>query len=264
MRKKITIFTLLAKKGKEPITSITAYDYTSARILDSAGVDFILVGDSLGMVMQGMPNTVSVTVADMIYHGKIVRRGVQYAFMAVDMPFGSYASLGEGLANCITVAKETGADAVKVEGAAPVTLELISRLLAAGVCVVGHIGLQPQHINVMGGFRVQRFSNVNKLLDEAKALEKAGAKLLVLEGMENECAGKITESIAIPTIGIGAGVQCDGQVLVYHDMFGLYSEITPKFVKTYADAGGIIKVAAEQYIEEVKLKKFPSDKYSYK
>ncbi len=264
MRKKITIATLLAKKNKEPITCITAYDYTSAQILDSAGVEFILVGDSLGMVVQGRSNTVPVTVDEMIYHGKMVRRGVQYAFMAVDMPFGSYASLEEGLANCIKVAKETGTDAVKVEGADPVTLELVRRLTAAGVCVVGHIGLQPQQINVMGGFRVQTAAQTARLVEEAKGLEKAGVKLIVLEGMESVCAGKVTESITIPTVGIGAGVLCDGQVLVYHDIFGLYSDMTPKFVKKYADAGGVIKSAAEKYIEEVKLKKFPSDEYSYK
>ncbi|MDR0453841.1 MAG: 3-methyl-2-oxobutanoate hydroxymethyltransferase [Deferribacteraceae bacterium] len=263
MRKKVTISTLLDKKGKEAITSVTAYDYTSAQILDSAGIDFILVGDSLGMVMQGMPNTVSVTVDEMIYHGKMVRRGIKYAFMAVDMPFGSYVSLEDGLINCIRVAKETGADAIKIEGADPVTLELIRRLLTAGVCVLGHIGLQPQQINVMGGFRVQRFSNSDKLLDEAQALENAGIKLLVLEGMESACAGRITESITIPTIGIGAGVRCDGQVLVYHDIFGLYSEMTPKFVKKYAETGGIIKAAAERYIEEVRSGVFPSDEYSY-
>ena len=263
MRKKITISTLLSKKGKDVITSLTAYDYTSAQMLDNAGIDFILVGDTLGMVVQGMSNTVSVTVDEMIYHAKLVRRGVQYAFLAVDMPFGACATLDGGLNNCIRVIRETGADAVKIEGAAPITLELVQRLLAVGVTVVGHIGLQPQLVNVTGGFRVQRYSAISRLLEEAKALEEAGVKLLVLEGMESACAGKITESVSIPTIGIGAGVLCDGQVLVFHDVFGLFTDMTPKFVKKYADAGAVIKAAAKKYISEVKSREFPSDEYSY-
>lgn len=264
MTKKIRITDLLAKKGIEPITCLTAYDYTSARLLDEAGIDSILVGDSLGMVMQGLDSTVPVTLDEMIYHSKLVRRGTKNAFMLVDMPFGTYTTLEDGIRNCVRMVQETGADGLKLEGAFPVLLEMISRLRTSGINVMGHIGLQPQMVNVTGGFKVQGRTNAGAILEEARLLEEAGACMLLLEGMTEDSAKAVTESVSIPTIGIGAGVHCDGQVLVYHDVFGIYREFVPKFVKQYANMGDEIISAARAYIKEVKERAFPSEEYIYK
>ncbi len=264
MSKKITITNLMAKKGKDKIACITAYDYTSARLLDEAGVDMILVGDSLGMVMQGRKSTVPVTLDDIIYHGKLVRRGTENAFLVVDMPFGTYSTVEDGIRNGIKVMQETEADAIKIEGAFPSLLEMVTRLRDTGVNVMGHIGLQPQHVNVTGGFKVQGFSNRDSVIAEAEALDKAGICMMVLEGMSPDTAKTVTESVSALTIGIGAGVHCDGQVLVFHDVFGLYKEFVPKFVKKYANAGDLIIDGAKAYIKDVKESAFPSDEYTYK
>jgi 3-methyl-2-oxobutanoate hydroxymethyltransferase len=261
--KKQTVSSLWSKKNNEKIVCLTAYDYTSAKILDNAGVDMILVGDSLGMVMQGGIDTLSVTVDEMINHAKMVTRGAKQAFLIVDMPFGSYCTVEDGIKNAVRIIKESGADAVKLEGADPVIFEIIEKLLVRGVNVMGHIGLQPQMVNVMGGFKVQGRSNADKLKEEALALEKSGAIMVVLEGMLSECAADITQAVGIPTIGIGAGVHCDGQVLVYHDIFGLYADMSPKFVKRYVDLSKLIDEATRKYINDVRLSAFPADEHSY-
>jgi 3-methyl-2-oxobutanoate hydroxymethyltransferase len=251
-------------KNKEKITSMTAYDYTSAKILDSVGIDMLLVGDSLGMVMQGQSDTLPVTVDEMIYHTKMVKRGISQAFLVVDLPFGSCDTVDDGVRNAVRIIKETGADAVKLESADEVILEIVRKLRLRGVNSIGHIGLQPQYVNTMGGYKINKYSDVERIKAEAIALEKAGAMMVVLEGMVSECAAEVTKAVSIPTIGIGAGVECDGQVLVFHDAFGLYSDMLPKFVKRYANLKEIVAAAATEYINEVKASTFPNDDYSYK
>lgn len=251
------------KKNGEKIACLTAYDYTSAKMLDKAGVELVLVGDSLGMVCNGYETTIPVTVEEMIYHAKAVKRGLEKAFLVVDMPFGSYCrSMDEAVANCVRVMKETGAGGVKLEGGEDIA-PLVRRLVSCGINVMGHIGLMPQNINVMGGYKIFGRDGAAKLLNDAKALENAGVFSIVIEGVVINAAKTITENVTCPTIGIGAGKYCDGQILVFHDVFGLFEDFKPKFVKSYADCGKIIGNAAKNYIKEVKSGAFPCQEHSF-
>ena len=262
--KKITVSHLKKmKQENEKITCLTAYDYTSAVILDNAGIDFILVGDSLGMVMNGYENTLEVTLDEIIYHTKSVKRGIKRAFLTADMPFGTYhISSEQALENCIRVIKESGAEAVKLEGGKEVA-PLVKKITDAGINVMGHIGLMPQYVHQMGGYKIQGKNGAEELIEDALALQEAGVFSIVLEGVVADVAKIITGAVDVPTIGIGAGVGCDGQILVYHDVFGLFDKFVPKFVKKYADVKTIIIDAAKQYIDEVKSEKFPEEKHSF-
>lgn len=262
--KKITVNTIKKMKSNgERISCLTAYDFTSASILDKAGIDMILVGDSLGMVVNGYENTLPVTVDEIVYHCKMVKRAATNAFLIADMPFGSYhISDEQALANTIRVIKETGFDAVKIEGGAE-RAGLVKKLTGCGINVMGHIGLMPQFVSTMGGYRIQGREGHERLLADAVALEEAGAFSIVLEGTVSSVAKVITDTVKIPTIGIGAGVHCDGQVLVFHDVFGIFDGFTPKFVKQYANVNKTITKAAKAYIKEVKSSEFPQDIHSF-
>lgn len=254
------------KLNKEKITMVTAYDYPSAKQVEEAKADTILVGDSLGMVVLGYASTTQVTLNDMIHHGKAVRRGAKDTFVIVDMPFMSYhASLEQSINNAATLFQETDAQALKIEGASDETLALIKRLKDGGIPVIGHIGLTPQTVNILGGYRVQGKDETasKQLLEDAKRLAEAGAIAVTLECIPKELGELVTESIDIPTIGIGAGMNCDGQVLVYHDLLQYGVEKLPKFVKTYADLNLYGTQALANYVEEVKNEQFPSEEYSY-
>lgn len=254
------------KENNEKITMVTAYDYPAAKMAEAANVDTILVGDSLGMVMLGYPSTVQVTMDDMIHHAKAVKRGAKDTFMIVDMPFMSYhVSLEESIANARDLFQQTNAQAIKIEGASEELLTLTKRLTDGGIPVVAHIGLTPQMVNVLGGYKVQGKDKEtgSKLLREAKALAEHGAIAIVLECVPKELAKIITEAINIPTIGIGAGIYCDGQVLVYHDLLQYGVSRLPKFVKTYADFNKLGEEGLKSYIEDVKQSTFPDDEYSF-
>ncbi len=261
---KVTMPALIEMKRQgKPISALTAYDYASARLVDEAGIDLLLVGDSLAMVVMGHENTLAVTVDEMLHHARAVRRAVRRALVVVDMPFGSYhTSVVEGLSNAIRFVKEAGAEAVKIEG--PRT-ELVRALVDAEIPVVGHLGLTPQSVHRMGGYRVQaRTTETSRQLKaDALALADAGAGALVLEGVPREVAAEITAELAIPTIGIGAGPGCDGQILVFHDLVGLTFAPPAKFVRRYCDAGSLIRAAVENYREDVEHRDFPSDQESY-
>ncbi len=261
-----TIRSLARKKKKgERFSMLTAYDFTFARIFDSAGIDVLLVGDSLGNVVQGQDTTLPVTLDETLYHTRMVARGAARALVVADMPFGSYqVSAEEAVRAAIRLVKEGGAQAVKLEGGEDVA-EAISRIAAAGIPVMGHVGLTPQSIHKMGGFRVQGRSEAGRrrVLADARAVQEAGAFAVVLEGMPAPLAAEITATLSIPTIGIGAGVDCDGQVLVMHDMLGL-SDWTPSFVKQYADLGALASRAARAFAEEVADAKFPADEHTYR
>jgi 3-methyl-2-oxobutanoate hydroxymethyltransferase len=263
---RVTTATIRAMKKKgEKITMLTAYDYPTALALDEEGIDIILVGDTLGMVVLGYDSTLPVTMEDMIHHTKAVMRGAQHALVIGDMPFMSYqVSVEEALHNAGRFLKESGCQAVKLEGGREVA-EATRRMAAAGIPVMGHVGLTPQSIHQFGGFKVQGKEDkaAQRIQEDAKILEEAGAFSIVLEGMPKELARKITESLAIPTIGIGAGVHCDGQVLVVNDMLGLFERFTPKFVKKYAQLHQEIRGAVRTYIDEVKTGQFPDDVHSY-
>ncbi len=263
---KITVPEIKARKNSNnPITMLTAYDYPWALLIDQGGIDIILVGDSLGMVVLGYPDTVSVTMDEMIHHTKAVTRVVKNALVVGDMPFGSYnASSDKAISNANRMVKEGRADCVKLEGGTSMA-PIIEAIVNAGIPVQGHIGLTPQTASALGGFKVQGKSAeaAGILLDDAKALEAAGCFSLVLEAIPSPIARLITESISIPTIGIGAGVHCDGQVLVTHDMVGLFDRFTPKFVKQYAKISSVIAQAIESYKTEVAEKKFPEEKHSF-
>ncbi len=261
----VTTATFLEKKKKgEKITILTAYDYITAKIVDSAGVDAILVGDSLGMVVLGYPSTIPVTMEEMIHHTKAVVRGRKNAMVIFDMPFLSYQTgIRDAVLNAGRALKETGCDAVKIEGGVE-QKETIRALVDAGIPVMGHIGLQPQSVKTLGGYRLRgKGEEREKLIEDAKAVEEAGAFAVVLEKIPFSLAKEITELLSIPTIGIGAGKYCDGQVLVFHDMVGLFEEFKPKFVKRYAELGKLAREAVKQYIEEVKSGKFPDEEHSY-
>jgi 3-methyl-2-oxobutanoate hydroxymethyltransferase len=261
---KVTMPTLseMKRQGKL-ISSLTAYDYATARLVDEAGIDMILVGDSLAMVVLGQENTLAVTVDEMLHHTRAVSRAVHRALVVVDMPFGSYhGTVAEGVANAIRFVKEAGAEAVKIEGP---RVELVRALTEAEIPVVGHLGLTPQSVHRMGGFRVQGRSvdTAMQLKVTALALAEAGAGAVVLEGIPRETAAAITAELPVPTIGIGAGPDCDGQILVIHDLVGLSFTSPAKFVRRYADAGTLIRSAVEHYREDVEHRSFPSDEESY-
>jgi 3-methyl-2-oxobutanoate hydroxymethyltransferase len=265
-RPKVTIDTILEKKQRrEPITCLTAYDYASARLVDEAGVDMILVGDSLAQVMLGYENTLPVTMEEMLHHTRAVRRGVGRALLIADMPYASFhISKKEALRNAARFVKEAGAEAVKVEGGEK-RVELVKRLLDAEIPVMGHIGLTPQSIHAMGGYKVQgkTLAAVEQLMRDAVALDRAGVFSIVLEGIPREVAAMITAEVAAPTIGIGAGPDCDGQVLVLHDILNLTFTPPAKFVRRYADVGGAIAQAARDFKQDVEAGRYPSEEESY-
>ena len=255
-----------AKEKHEKLTMLTAYDYSTAKLIDEAGINSILVGDSLGMVCLGYEDTLSVTMEDMIHHTRAVSRGAKNALVVADMPFMSYqTSVYDAVVNAGRLMKEGRAQAVKLEGGKEV-VEQIRAIVSASIPVVAHIGLTPQSINAFGGFKVQGKSEeaAKRLLEEAKAVEEAGAFAVVLECVPAKLAEFISKKISIPTIGIGAGAGCDGQVLVYQDMLGMYSDFVPKFVKQYAKVGEVMKKAFEEYIKEVKDGVFPEEKHTFK
>jgi 3-methyl-2-oxobutanoate hydroxymethyltransferase len=257
--KKVTVPAVRAMKGAQRIGMITAYDYPSAKIADSAGSDIILVGDSLGMVVLGYPDTLSVTVDDMIHHTRAVVRGTERALIVGDMPYLSYhVSVEESVRNAGRFV-QAGAHAVKIEGGKPSRIRVVEAILDAEVPVMGHIGLTPQSVNAIGGFKLQGkgADEARRLVDEAVALEQAGCFSLVLECVPAELAAFITERIAIPTIGIGAGPACDGQVLVFHDLLGLYDGHKAKFVRRYANLGEEMRAAIAKYLDDVREGRFP-------
>ena len=263
MRK--TIFDLLDRKGKLPISMLTAYDYNTARTMDEAGIDMILVGDSLGNVMLGYENTLAVTVDDMIHHGKAVCRGAKEAFVVVDMPFMSYQpSVEDAVRNAGRIMKETNCQAVKLEGGREYA-DRIKAIVQAGIPVVAHIGLTPQSVNAFGGYKVQgkTLEKARKLLDDAKAVEEAGAFAVTLECVPEALAKMITEQSNILTIGIGASSRCDGQVLVYQDMLGYSDGFVPKFVQKYADLHSVMLEAFKQYKQDCEARTFPNENQTY-
>ena len=264
MKKRINVFS--QKKGKEKLTLLTAYDYSTASILDEAGIDAILVGDSLGMVFQGNDDTLSVTVDEMIYHARAVRRGAPDAFLIVDMPYLSYhITKEETIYNAGRFIKEAGAEAVKLEGGEEI-IDKIEALLAAKIPVMGHLGLTPQSVNIFGGYKIQGkiLEQAKKIIHNAMLLQKAGVFAIVLEGIPEKLAEIITKKLNIPTIGIGAGRFVDGQILVINDIFGTYKELTPKFAKRFCNVGIEMKNGIEAFIKEVKNGKFPEEKHSFK
>ncbi len=262
-----TVSTLLEqKRSGDKITMLTAYDYTTAKIIDQCGVNSILVGDSLGMVMLGYENTLPVTMEDMIHHTAAVSKAAENAFVVADMPFMSYqVSVQDAVANAGRLIKEGGAQAVKLEGGADVC-DRISAIVKASIPVVAHLGLTPQSVNAFGGFKVQGKSleNARKLISDSLKIQEAGACAVVLEGIPAKLAEIITKKLDIPTIGIGAGKGCDGQVLVYQDMLGLTTGHTPKFVKRFADLGTLMRQGITDYINETKSGEFPSAEHTYK
>jgi len=251
------------KRQGKPISALTAYDYATSRLVDEAGVDLILVGDSLAMVVLGHENTLAVTMDEMLHHTRAVRRAVHRALVVADMPFGSYhGTTAEGVANAVRFVKEAGAEAVKIEGP---RVELVRALTQAEIPVVGHLGLTPQSVHRMGGFRVQArdADAALQLQADAFALAHAGAGAIVLEGIPREAAAAISAALPIPTIGIGAGPDCDGQILVFHDLVNLTFAPAPKFARQYADASALFRSAVEHYREDVEHRAFPSDAESY-
>ena len=263
---KVTVPSLLEKKlQRQPISAVTAYDYASARVVDEAGLDVVLVGDSLAMVMQGHENTLSVTMDEMLVYTRGVRRAVRRALLVADMPFGSYqADEREGVANAVRFVKEAGAEAVKLEGGRE-RKELVRRMVDAEIPVMGHLGLTPQSVHRMGGYKVQgkTMEAIDELRTDAFALEEAGCFALVLEGVPRELARIMTEEMRIPTIGIGAGPDCDGQILVLHDMMTMTFSAPAKFVRRYADVAGTMRAALGEYRRDVESRTFPSDEESY-
>ena len=265
-RQKITVASLRERKLRhEPITCLTAYDYPSARLIDEAAIDIVLVGDSLAMTILGYENTLSVTVDEMLHHTKAARRGVKQALLVADMPYGSYhASPDEAIRNAARFIKEAGAEAVKIEGGEK-RAELIRRIIDAEIPVTGHIGLTPQSVNVMGGYKVQgkSLAAVEQLMRDAVALDRAGVACIYLEGIPREVAAMITAEVAAPTIGIGAGPDCDAQGLVYHDLLNLTFTPPAKFVRRYGDAAELISQAAQAFRADVLSRQYPSDEESY-
>ena len=262
---KTTIIDLLGRKGQQPVSMLTAYDYNTARTIDEAGIDMILVGDSLGNVMLGYENTLAVTVDDMIHHGKAVCRGAKQAFVVIDMPFMSYqASVEEAVRNAGRIMKETNCQAVKLEGGVEYA-DRIKAIVQAGIPVVAHIGLTPQSFNALGGYKVQGKSleQAQKLIQDAEAVAEAGAFAITLECVPAPLAKLITEQTDDLTIGIGAGNGCDGQVLVYQDMLGFTGGFVPKFVKQYADLHSVMLEAFKQYKEECASRAFPEASQTY-
>jgi 3-methyl-2-oxobutanoate hydroxymethyltransferase len=263
--KKLTSAALRERKS-EKIAAVTAYDVAFARLADRAGVDVVLVGDSLGMVVQGLGNTLPVTLDEMIYHCRMVARGVEHAHVVADMPFGSYqASVEDGVRAAGRLLKEGAAEAVKLEGGAEVT-ELVARLVTIGIPVMGHVGMTPQSVHKFGGFKLQGRTDAQaqSILAGARALADAGAYALVIEAVPPALAAAVTRAIPIPTIGIGAGPSCDGQVLVMHDLLGLDPDWSPRFARRYAELGREAIAAFAAYVADVRSGKFPSDKETAK
>lgn len=263
---KVTVHSFKAAKGKERLGMVTAYDATFARLFDQAGADAILVGDSLGMVIQGQRNTLAVTMDEMVYHTRAVARHVQRAQVVGDLPFMSYqGSEDDAIRNAGRLVQEGGAEAIKLEGGAEFT-SIVRKIWRAGIPVMGHLGLTPQSVHRMGGFLVQGRDEdkARRIFEDALALEEAGCYAIVLEAIPEELAGDITRALKIPTIGIGAGVQCDGQVLVSYDLLGLNDEFKPKFVKRFADLSTAVQDATKSYLAEVKSGAFPAAEHSFK
>src|SRR5258706_11128930 len=253
------------KNSTQKITCLTAYDYPTARLLDEAGVDVVLVSDSLGMVVLGNDSTITVTLHEMLHHTRAVRRGTRNALVVADMPYGTYhADIAESVRNAVRLVKEAGAEAVKIEGGER-RLELIARLTEAEIPVMGHVGLTPQSVNALGGFKVQGKTPAaaEQLIRDARAVEAAGAFAIVLEGIPRELAAQITQDLRIPTIGIGAGPDCDGQILVLNDLLGLTFHPVPKFAREYANLGELISSAVREYCSDVRRGSFPSENESY-
>lgn len=265
MKKTVSTFQAMKAEGRK-ISMLTCYDYSTARLIDEAGVDAVLVGDSLGNVILGYPDTLAVTMDDMIHHGAAVVRGVRDALVVVDMPFMSYqVSVKQAVKNAGRLVKKTGCAAVKLEGGENVA-DRVRAIVDAGIPVVGHIGLTPQSVNALGGFKVQGRDEkaAVKLMHDARALEKAGAFAIVLECVPAPLAAFISSHVCVPTIGIGAGAGCDGQVLVYQDMLGLYSDMKPKFVRRFAELGEGMRQAFAAYDKAVKDGTFPNESESFK
>lgn len=264
MKKTVATF-IKAKKENKKITMLTAYDYSMAKLVDSCDIDGILVGDSLGMVCLGYKDTLSVTMEDMIHHTRAVSRGTNNALLVADMPFMSYhTSLNDAIKNAGRLVQESHAEAVKLEGGVSVVRQ-VRAIVKAQIPVMGHIGLTPQSVNMFGGFKVQgrELNAARKLIDDAKRLEDAGAFSIVLECIPSLLSQKITEAVSIPTIGIGAGPYCDGQVLVYHDMLGMFADFSPKFVKIFSNAGETIEDGIKKYADEVRNGNFPGAEHSF-
>lgn len=261
---KITVPVLKGMKGKQKITMLTAYDHPTAKILDNAGVDTLLVGDSVGSAVLGYPNTIPVTVDEMIHHTRAVARGTKRALVIIDMPFMSYQeSIEQAKRNAGRMFKESGAEAVKLEGGVNMH-DTIKAIVDIDIPVVAHVGLTPQSIHRMGGHRVQgKGKDMDKIIADAKAVEAAGAFMVVVECVPRQLAKEITEMLSIPTIGIGAGPDCDGQVLVIHDLIGLLGDFRPKFVKQYLNLSEEIDKAVKEYINEVTAGNFPDDSQSF-
>ena len=266
MSKKFTVTSFQEAKDKgEKITMLTAYDYSMAKMVDEAGVDSILIGDSLAMVFQGQESTLPVTVDEVIYHTKAVVRGAKRALIVADMPFLSYhVSVEDEVRNAGRIVKEGGAEALKLEGGAAIA-DVVKAIVNAQIPVMGHLGLTPQSVNVFGGYKVQGKSEdaARQLIEDAKVLEAAGAFAIVLECVPDRLAKIVTEAVNIPTIGIGAGSECDGQVLVINDMLGMFSDFVPKFVKQFAKLNGNINDAVQSYISEVKEARFPAAEHNF-
>ncbi len=255
-----------AKEEKRKLSMLTAYDYSMAKIIDESGVNGILIGDSLGMVIKGEEDTLAVTMDEIIYHTKAVKKGAKNALIVSDMPFLSYhVSIEQAVLNAGRLIKEGGANAVKLEGGANVAAQ-IKAIVDAQIPVMGHIGLTPQSVNAFGGFKVQGKSEAaaKQLIDDAVLIEKAGAFSIVLEGIPEKVAELITNAVSIPTIGIGAGKYCDGQILVYQDMLGMFNDFVPKFVKQYANVGNVMREAISSYVKEVQAGDFPEEKHTFK
>jgi 3-methyl-2-oxobutanoate hydroxymethyltransferase len=263
---KVTTLTVQEKKHRhEPVTCLTAYDYATARLVDEAGIDMILVGDSLAQVVLGYDNTLPVTIEEMLHHTGAVRRAVKSALLIADMPFGTFhGDIQDGVRNALRFVKEGGAEAVKLEGGEKRS-ELVRRVLDAEIPVMGHIGLTPQSVHKMGGFKVQGkdLSGIEQLMKDAIALDRAGVFSIVLEGVPREVAAMITQEVSAPTIGIGAGPECDGQVLVFHDIVNLTFAPPAKFVRRYGDAAALISNAVQQFKSDVESGSYPSDQESY-
>jgi 3-methyl-2-oxobutanoate hydroxymethyltransferase len=264
--RKITTASLREQKlHREPLTCLTAYDYATARLVDEAGIDMVLVGDSLAQTMLGYENTLSVTMDEMLHHVKAVRRGVKNALLLADMPYGSYqVDPSDAVRNAARFVKEGGAEVVKMEGGEK-RADLIHRVIDAEIPVAGHIGLTPQSVNVLGGYKVQgkNLSGIEQLMRDAVALDRAGVACIYLEGIPREVAAMITAEVSAPTIGIGAGPECDGQVLVFHDLVNLTFGPPAKFVRRYGDATALITHAVQAYRADVKSHQYPSDAESY-
>lgn len=264
--RKVTVPEIRSRKGSEPLAMVTAYDYTMARLLDEGGADLLLVGDSLGMVVQGHPTTLPVTVEEICYHGRAVARGAARAHVVGDMPFMSFqVSPEKAVENAGKLMKDGAFESVKVEGGLEIA-EHVRRIVGCGIPVMGHVGLTPQSVHAMGGFKVQGKGDEGaaRVIADARAIEEAGAYAIVLEAIPPDLAALVTESVSVPTIGIGAGAGCDGQVLVCYDLLGMYRELSPKFAKRFAEVGDMIVDATRAYVAEVRERAFPGPEHAFK